>query len=418
MARTRKRREWFGTTPSGPVMAVSLLLCAALALGQTAPAPEVAPPPPPPAPSPAPDRWMLMKTLQGTWYGDLLDGQRMQVSGWTDVSFTGSTDHSNNLPLGFNWRGNEALLQQNWIRLERRVVTDGTTEPTFGFRNDWILPGADYRFTLPRGIFNGQLTAANGQPQRLGIDPIQFYAEAYFPTIGRGLDVKVGRIFCQYGVESNAAVDNALFSHAYTFIYDPFTHTGVMGTLKLNDAWSVQAGVILGSDIFIDPADTPTGMASIKWAPPDGRDSVLFSVIVGSGRFDVSHNFHNPEVFDLVYTHKFNPRLNYNFESLYGFTYNVPDTGFANWFGVINYLTYDFTPRLSGTVRLEFFDDAQGQRTGFPGLYTALTTGVSFRPRKDVIIRPELRYDVNGESRPFEDRHGLFTAAFDVILRW
>jgi hypothetical protein len=225
-------------------------------------------------------------------------------------------------------------------------------------------------------------------------------------------------MFCQYGVESNDAVSNAMLSHAYTFIYDPFTHTGLMATLKLNQAWSVQAGIMLGSDIFTDPADQPTGMGSVKWAPPDGRDSVLFSFIAGPGRFDQSHNFHNPEIFDLVYTHKVNARLNYSFETLYGFTTNVPDIGFANWFGILNYLTCDFTPRLSGGVRLEFFDDAQGQRTGFEGLYSVLTTGISLKLFRSIIVRPEIRYDYNPDSRPFEGQHRLFTAASDIILRW
>ena len=397
-------------------MLPSLFLTAALACGQEVPAPAEAPAPPPPAA--APDRWLLMKSLQGTYPGWLLDGSRMQVTGWTDMSFTASSDSRSNLPMGFNYRANEFLLQQNWVRFERSVVTSGTTEPTLGFRSDWILPGSDYVFTLPRGIFNGQLTSDNGLPNRYGIDPIQFYLEAYFPTIGRGLDVKFGRVFCQYGVEANDAVSNALGSHAYTFIYDPFTHTGVMSTLKLTDAWSVQAGVMLGSDIFIDPADNLTGMGSVKWAPPTGRDTVLFSAILGNGRFDQVHNFHNPEIFDLVYTHKINSRLNYNFESLYGFTTNVPNTGFANWLGVLNYLTRDFAPRLSCTTRLEFFDDFQGQRTGFKGLYAAYTAGLSFSPRKAITIRPELRYDYNIESRPFENKHGLFTAATDVIFRW
>src|SRR5262249_46323541 len=120
----------------------------------------------------------------------------------------------------------------------------------------------------------------------------------------------------------------------------------------------------------------------------------------------------------LVYTHKINARLNYSFESLYGFTYHVTDIGFANWFSILNYLTYDLTPRLSGTTRLEFFDDFQGQRTGFPGLYSVLTAGVQYRPRKAIIIRPELRYDDNNETGPFEGKHGLFTAASDIILRW
>jgi hypothetical protein len=392
-----------------------LVLSAALSLGQTA-APPLAPPPAPP--TPPPDRWFLMRNLQGTLPGVALDTERMQITGWTDMSFTASSDTHSNLPMGFNYRANEFLLQQNWLRFERTVVTSGTTEPTFGFRSDWILPGSDYLFTLPRGIFNEQLHADHGMPALYGIDPIQFYAEAYSPTVGRGLDIKLGRFFAQYGVESNDAVSNALASHAYTFIYNPFTHTGLLTTLKLTPAWSVQAGMVLGSDVFIDPADEPTFIGSFKWAPPTGRDSVLFSIIVGPGRFNQERNFHNPEVFDLVYTRKLNPRLNYSFESLYGFTTNVPDIGFANWFGIVNYLTRDFTPRLSGTVRLEFFDDVQGQRTSFPGLYTGLTGGLSFRPRKDIIFRPEVRYDYNTESRPFENKHGLFTSTADLILRW
>jgi hypothetical protein len=392
-----------------------LLLSATLALGQTGDSSSPVQAAPAPAAS---ERWLLMKSLQGTWPGAVLDAQRMQVTGWVDFSYTASSDQHSNLPLGFNWRANEFLLQQNWVRFEQAVVTSGTTEPTFGFRSDWILPGSDYRFTLARGIFNSQLTADHGEPALYGIDPIQFYAEAFFPTIARGMDVKVGRHFCQYGVETNDAPSNALASHSYTFIYDPFTHTGVLTTTKLTDAWSVQAGLVLGSDIFINPADEPTFTGSVKWAPPSGRDSLAFFVIVGSGRFNQAREFNNPEVFDLVYTHQFNPRLNYNLESLYGYQTHVTGIGTANWFGVLNYLTYNFTPRLSGTGRLEFFDDPQGQRTGFKGLYTAFTAGVAFKPRKAITVRPELRFDYNDETRPFENKHGLITATTDVIVRW
>jgi hypothetical protein len=250
-----------------------------------------------------------MQSMQGTWPGWLLDSERMSVSGWTEASFTASSAHHENLPMTLNYRANEFLLQQNWLRLERSVVTSGTTEPTWGFRADTILPGSDYRFTVARGLLDSQLTADNGHPNPYGIDPVQFYAEAYFPTVGEGLDVRLGRVFCQYGVETLDAPGSALLSHAYTFIYDPFTHTGAMSTLKLNSAWSIQAGIMLGSDAFINPVDEPTAMGSIKWAPPNGPDSILLSFIVGSGVFNETHNFHNPEIFDLVFTHKLNSRL-------------------------------------------------------------------------------------------------------------
>jgi hypothetical protein len=399
-------------------MLYPLLLTGALLLGQTPPPAEMVAPPPAMPSAPPPDRWLLMKSLQGTWPGSLLDGNRVQVYGWTDMSFTSSSAEHNQLPMGFNYLANQFALQQNWLRIDRPVVTSGTTEPTWGFRWDTILPGTDYRFTTARGLFSGQLTADNGQPNTYGIDPIQFYGEAYFPTIARGMDVKVGRFFALYGVEANDAVSNALASHAYTFIYDPFTHTGVVTTTKLTDVWSVQAGLVLGSDDFIDPVDEPTFIGSVKWVRPGGRDSVLASVIVGPGRFNGQRQFNNPNILDIVYVHQCNPRLTWTMEGLAGYQDNVPDIGTAHWFGVLDYLTYNFTTRLSGTTRLEFFDDIDGERTGHKGLYTALTLGLGFKPCPSVIFRPEVRYDYNDESRPFEGQHGLFTATFDVIFRW
>ncbi len=396
-----------------------LLLSAALS-GQAPAPPDTSTSAAPAAPAPAPpaDRWLLMKSLQGTWPGSLLDSNRLSVYGWTDMTFTASSDAHINLPMGFNYRANEPAVQQNWVRFERSVVTSGTTEPTFGFRTSWILPGLDYRFTLARGIFNEQLTANDGGPNIYGVDPIEFYGEAYFPTVAQGLDIKVGRFFAQYGVESNEAISNQLESHAYCFIYNPFTHTGALATLKLTPAWTVVAGMTLGSDIFIDPADRPTFIGNVKWAPPGGRDSVQVAVIVGPGRFDDTRNVNNLDVFDLIYTHQFNPRLNYTFEGLFAFQTNVPGLGTTTEYCPLSYLTYVFTPRLSGTARLELFNDSQGQRTGFKGLYTALTAGLSFKPYKSVIFRPEVRYDYNSESRPFENKHGLFTATADLILRW
>src|SRR5262249_51206105 len=151
--------------------------------------------------------------------------------------------------MGFDYKANQFLLQQNWLRVERLVDRTAST-PTWGFRSDTILPGSDYRFTVSRGLFSGQLTADDGQPNKYGIDPVQFYGEAYFPAVGRGLDVKLGRMFCQYGAEAIDTVSNVLASHSYSFIYDPFTHTGVMGTLQLTTAWSVQLGAIMGPDVF------------------------------------------------------------------------------------------------------------------------------------------------------------------------
>jgi hypothetical protein len=391
----------------------AFLLAGLLIVGQTPPTAE---PPPERPPAPAPDRWPLMLELQGTYPGWLLDGNRLKVYGWVDAAFTASSDRHDQLPMGFNYLANQAALQQAWARFERPVDQSATT-PTFGFRSD-TFAGIDYRFTIARGLFDRQLTANDGEPNTYGVDPVQFYGEAYFPHVGRGLDLKVGRFFAQFGYESIDTTQNPFVSRSYNFIYDPFTHTGVLTTLKLTDAWSVQNGVVMGSDVFIDPAANPTYIGSVKWAPPTGRDSVTFAVVLGNGRFDQTESFHNPEIFDLVFTHKFSDRCNYALDALYGFTTNVPDVGFANWWATVHYLSYALTPEVTAVGRLEFFDDVQGQRTGFAGLYVAPTVGVNFKPTKYVTVRPEVRYDYNTESRPFENKHGVATAAIDLLARW
>jgi Putative beta-barrel porin-2, OmpL-like. bbp2 len=417
-------------------------------------APVVAPPP----------RWFLMKELQGTYFGSQLDGNRIAVYGWAEMSGTLSSAGVSNEPMAWNDRANRALLQQFFVRVERPVVTTGTTMPTFGFRSDTII-GSDYRFTLPRGIFNGQLINSSIDPntgvptQNLyGVDPVEFYGEAYIPNIQQGLDIKVGRFYTPFGEESIEAVSTPLVSRSYTFNNGPpFTHIGVLATLTIDPVWTVAGGLVDGNDIVFDDGGEARFVGFAKWTQPSGgRNTVTFGTSVGRGKFNTGAPFatenpggvtvsgiggetfgrNNINVFDLLYTHTFNPVLSYAAEGLYGYQTGVPpnllpgDHGLltantAHWASLAQYLIYQMSPRLTGTLRAEVFEDFEGQRTGAQGFYTAVTTGLAFKARPGLIIRPELRYDRNGNQRPFDfpyhggaGEHDLFTAAMDVIVRW
>ena len=357
-----------------------------------------------------PDKWLLMRSLDSSRLGNFLQQNEIEIYGWTEGAFTASTASGNQLPLGFNYRANDFLLQQNWLRIERKLHTESSA-PSFGFLADTILPGSDYRFTRTRGLWDSQ-TGTHG------IDPVQFYAQAYYPNVAQGLEVKLGRFFGQFGVESIAAVDTPFVSRSYTFIYNPFTHTGVLTTLQLDDSWSVQNGIVTGSDVFFDSASEPTYLGSIEYKFPDRSHSLLLSTVLGSGRFNQAEDFSNPRVFDLVYTRSINERLNYQFNSLYGYQTNVPAAGSADWYSFVNYWSYQWRKNFQSNCRVEFFDDVDGNRTGHEGLYTAGTLGITYTPTSSVIFRPEVRFDHNASSRPFAGQPDLFTAAFDVIVRW
>ncbi len=95
-----------------------------------------------------------MRELQGTWLGAVLDNDRLSFSGWTEASYTASTSQQSNLPVSFNDRANTFLLQQQWFRIDRALVTAGTSDPSFGYHLD-VLVGS-------RTGFPGLYTAVTG----------------------------------------------------------------------------------------------------------------------------------------------------------------------------------------------------------------------------------------------------------------
>lgn len=400
----------------------------------TPPVPQAAPKPS----APAPDRWLLMRQLQGTGPGALLDDNRLALSGWVQSSFTASTAAVTNEPMVWNDRANEFLVQQAWVRFARTLITTGTTEPTAGFQID-VLAGSDYRFTLPWGFFNSQLVNSTGAQNLYGVDLPQHYASLYVPTLFRGTEIRLGRFYTPWGVESIEGISAPLLSRSYTFNSTPFTTCGLAAYVTFTPEWSGVLMLTNGNDVYFgDPSEEVRFMGNVKWTQPGGRNTLTVAVSAGRGKFNAGAPFapatlglsneplgrNNVNVLDVVWTHTFSPVLGYNLEASYGYQTNVPGlptpTGFGNasWVSAAHYLFYTLSPRATAVVRLEHFDDFQGQRTGFEGLYTELTAALPVKVRKGLIIRPELRVDYNHDSAAFSGRHALFTAAADVILRW
>jgi hypothetical protein len=311
------------------------------------------------------------------------------------------------------------------------------------------LFGSDYRYSLMRGFWNSQLLNADGNQNLYGFDAVQFYVNAYFPTLFQGTELRLGRHFCPFGVESMEPINSPFLSRSYALIWSPsFTHLGLMSITNLNSQWAVTLMLVNGNDVFIDPAQEMRFVGKILWTSASKRNSLALGTSLGRGKFNAGEPFepatlslpfepagrNNLNCFDLVYTHAITPQWNYNLEVIYGYQTNVPGGavggiidergaelgghGNAHWGSLVNYLFYTINPRWQVGTRFELFDDFEGQRTGFEGLYTALTVGLQYKPRKSIVIRPEIRYDYNGYSRPFEDKHGLLTASSDLIIRW
>jgi hypothetical protein len=112
--------------------------------------------------------------------------------------------------------------------------------------------------------------------------------------------------------------------------------------------------------------------------------------------------------------------------------------GYAMWYGLDQYLLYTINERWSIGSRVEWFRDQNGSRVagvgnvntgwdgkpGFCGTFTEATFGANWRPNKNIVFRPELRWDdysgstnVDGQL-PFGDgtRSSQFLLAADLIV--
>ena len=100
------------------------------------------------------------------------------------------------------------------------------------------------------------------------------------------------------------APDTPFVSRSYMFMNNPFTHTGVWAMTPLNDTWSVGNGVVTGAaTTFIDPANRPTYIGQIKWAPKDGDSSRRSSTpCITDPSYNAPESFAFYNVYDMVLT--------------------------------------------------------------------------------------------------------------------
>lgn len=251
-----------------------------------------------------PEPYALMRLLSATGLGQRMNERGVTVSGWVQGNYTLSTSNRSNLPVTFNDRKDFWQMNQNFLRIDKAIDTE-KGEFQLGYRSELILPGTDSRFTISRGLLDQQLrNGQNGGAKKYPIDVFQSYVEAWMPNLGpNGTSVKVGKFATLVGYELVQGAETPFLQRSYLFQYNPFTHTGVLATSKLNDTWTASYGAALGSDNFIDSTNR--------------------------------------------------------------FTY-----------------------------------------------------GLAWNPIKSLIVRPTVRYDHNNTSRPFDGSPNLFTAAFDMILRY
>ena len=187
----------------------------------------------------------LMEALYGGSNGDAWEQSQVKMYGWVEGSFNLSTSHDSNYPSAYDIFSNRAEFDQAVLYVERLPDSVQTDHFDWGFHLS-ALYGTSYRFTTNLGYFSSQLLDDHRQ---YGFDPVLEYVDLYIPQVAEGLNIRMGRFISIPGIEAQLAPNNYVYTHSLLYAVDPFTDTGILATVKLNDRWLVQLGLTASHDV-------------------------------------------------------------------------------------------------------------------------------------------------------------------------
>ncbi len=94
--------------------------------------------------------------------------------------------------------------------------------------------------------------------------------------------------------------------------------------------------------------------------------------------------------------------------------------GISSAVGAVNYFQVQLAKTDYLSVRTDFLNDVDGQRTGYKTKMTSNTIGWGHYFSPSILIRPELRYDHAWNAPAFDKgtKKNQFTALIDILLRF
>jgi hypothetical protein len=394
--------------------------------------------------------------LQAALDGDPIKLSKIKWYGWISIGANGSTNNRGNAskgiganaPSAYDVFPNSIVLDQLALYTERLADTVQTDHFDWGFRIT-NLYGQDYRYTTSHGILSQQLLVKNAQ---YGYDPVMWYVDLYFPKLGQGADLRIGRYISLPDIEAQLAPNNYTYSHSILYTYDCYTMVGANLTVKVNDNWTVQGGLSGSCDTAPWTSDARlTGNVCLVYTWHNGGDVLnTCDNMINNGKY----GYNNLTAFYETWYHSISPHWHTDTEGWYQYMSQTPNMWWINtgvpynsvsspWpentsnnrfvypggpgsapttpstlnFGAVcenpnasyagpraaycyapewaitNYVEHNFWNNTASlNMRSEIVDDNKGQRTGTPAIYEEHMVGFDFWAGTTVTFRPELSY--------------------------
>jgi len=292
----------------------------------------------------------------------------LRVGGWVNAGFTanahGNRTGTGNAPLPLNNVADGPVMNQLWFYAEKPLDTEcGGID--WGFRVDYVFgaDGPDTQAFGDRGWDYGWNTSRD-----YGSAIPQLYAELGVDD----LTLRVGYAYGLKGYEATQAVDSFFYSHNYAFGYGvPGTHSGALLEYKLGEHLEIVGAWTTGWDSWwSDYLGASTFMGGLTWTFTDDT-YVTYHVTTGdfgdgTAKGGAESNAGQIYSHAIVFEHKFCCRWTYVLENTLGSNTGLGEKD-NQWYSITNWLFYEINDCWSAGMRIEWFDDEDGQRVDVNG---------------------------------------------------
>lgn len=392
----------------------------------------------------------LMVAIANTDVGRALSKAHIQIYGWVDVGGNLSTSNvpRGNAPAAYAVVPNAIVLDQAVLYMERTPDTVQNDHIDWGFRISGIY-GTNYRYTASRGFL---VDHGLYQKNKLnGFDMPMIYGEIFFPKVAQGLNVRIGRFISLPDIEAQLAPNNYMYTHSLTYTFDNYTNEGIQLTLAATKNLFLQLGLTYGSDTALwnarnrltnlmpgnplypgntfpkDPGAMPSITGCLRYQTDSARDNIyLCADAINSGKW----GYNNLQWVGGTYYHKFSDKIHVSMESyvlsqnnvpnannpaamaIYNgggtpfspqfYPYNGPGVAYcadptvlsckARVFTMLAYWNWQFSPLDNLSLRTEYYNDINGQRTGTKSRYYEIGVGWQHWFSPQIEVRPEVTY--------------------------
>jgi len=313
-------------------------------------------------------------------------------SGYVDLSY----EHISGLGLLSSGATSRVFDQQVDAFMWHQVALNLAYQPKEGFGYAMtLMAGQDPDVYAPY--------PANPNDTRHFDYPTAYAQYAHGPWL-----VMAGRYVTLAGVELIDPTANSNFSRSILYGFAiPFAHTGVRVTYTPSDQWHWIVGVNNGWDDLRATTTGKTAELGVAFAPTKtlalSAQGYIGDARVGGLTSDGPVG--KRDLIDAVAVWNVSDALALSVNVDWGRQAGVTALGLlpdarrqATWQGIAGYLNYQFSDQWRTSVRVEYFDDVDGYRSGLAQTWKEATMTVGYAPMKSTELRLEVRYDLSSQK--------------------